>query len=266
MPRQKNTRPTNIYWLYDTRPEKVAEFGPLGEPFYCGKTINDPSHRFAVHQCDARRYPDEDHSVRINACGEHITIRVIDIVAPEHNWCASEQFWIATLHYLYPGGTNIRKGGEGAPGWIPSAAFREKARLARCARNKSPEFRAKISAALKGRIRSAEHCAAIAASKRGKPQSAEANAKRSATQSGRTRDPEAVAKTRAALLGRKRSPQECANISAGRKGISQSVPHSPEHRASISAYKKAWWANPVNREYMRLKQLGRQTSKVSVHV
>ena len=40
-------------------------------------------------------------------------------------------------------------------------------------------------------------------------------------------------KIRQALTGRKRSPEECARISAGKKGVPRSVPHSAETRKKI---------------------------------
>jgi NUMOD3 motif len=259
MPRQKNTRPTNIYWLCDMRPEEVAIFGSGGHPFYCGKTVSAPSTRLKSHRCDARRYPDDPHSKRIAACGEFIGIRVVEVVPPEENWCVRECYWISTIRALYPGGTNILAGGQGAPGWIPSAEFREKARLAQVHRNKSPEHRAKISAALTGRKFSPETRAKLSAARRGGTQSPESNAKRSATQSGRKRPPEAVAKTAAGLRGKKHPPERCAKNSAVRKGI-KTGPRSPEVCAQISARKKAWWADPVNRERASARQIGRVLS------
>lgn len=241
MPRQKNTRPTNIYWLYDTRPETVAAFGPQGRPFYCGKTVLAPSRRLDSHKWTARRYPTDPHSQRILECGDSINIRVMEIVPPESNWCVREQFWIATIRVLFPGGTNVLAGGQGAPGWIPSAAAREKARIARVQQNKSLEHRAKISAALRGRKASPETCARISAAKRGQKHSPESNAKRSATQTGRKRSPEAVAKTAAGLLGKKRPPEVCANISKGKLG-KKIRSFTAERCAAIAARKKAWWA------------------------
>ncbi len=40
-------------------------------------------------------------------------------------------------------------------------------------------------------------------------------------------------KIRQALTGRKRSPEECARISAGKRGVPRSVPHSAETRKKI---------------------------------
>lgn len=241
------------------RPEKVAKFGPGGHPFYCGKTVTSPDHRLSAHRYEARKHPNTPHSTRMAECGEHLHMRIIEVVPAENDWCARERFWIAAIRRLYPGGTNILAGGQGAPGWIPSAEFREKARIARCERNRSPEQRAKTSAALKGRKASPETCARISDAKRGLKHSPESNAKRSATQSGRTRSLEANAKTAAGLRGRKRSPEECANISAGKRGKRRG-PHSSELRAKMSAARKAWWANPINHERASTRQIGRVLS------
>lgn len=247
MPRQKNTRPTSIYWLYDSRPEMVAMFGPDGQPFYCGKTVKRPNERLKVHRWGARKYPSRPHSIRITECGEHLTMRIVEVVPTGDDWCARERFWIATIRLFYPGSTNVAAGGEGAPGWIPSAEFREKARIARIQHNKSPQHRAKISAALKGRIRTPEHCAKISAAKVGKSQSAESNAKRSATQSGRKRSLEANAKTAAGLRGKKHSPERCAKISAAKTG--KKLPQrSPEHCAKLSAAKTGKKRKPFSPE------------------
>jgi hypothetical protein len=246
MPRQKNTRPTNIYWLCDSRPEMVKMFGPGGHPFYCGKTVV-PDGRLNTHRHNARKYPDRYHSVRVTRCGEHLTMRIIDIVSAEDDWCARECFWIATIRLLYPGGTNIAKGGQGAPGWIPSIEFREKARIARVARNKSPEARAKTSAALKGRKRPPEFGAKISAAKIGTVISPEHRAKISAATRGRKRSLESNARTAAGLRGVKHSPERCAKNSALRKGIKRG-PHSLETRSKLSAAKTGKKRKPFTAE------------------
>jgi hypothetical protein len=219
----------------------VALSGPNGHPFYCGKTVASPKHRLVVHRYCARKYPNRLHSIRVAACGEHLTMRIIEVVPAENDWCARERFWIATIRLLYPGGTNIGSGGEGAPGFVHSAEFREKARLLLIQRNKSAESRARTSAALKGRTRTPEHCAAISAGKIGTKHSAESNARRSATSRGRKKSPETCAKIAAGLRGKKHSPERCAQNSALRKGVKRG-PFSPETCAKISAHKTAYWA------------------------
>lgn len=241
MPRQKNTRPTNIYWLYDSRPEMVALHGPHGHPFYCGKTVTSPNHRLAVHRCEARRNPNNPHSARIAQGGEYLTMRIIEVVPVEDDWCARERFWIATIRLLFPGGTNVTVGGQGSPGYIPTAETREKHRAFHTGRKASPETCARLSAALKGRVRTPEHCAKISAGKLGKKHTAEANAKKSLATRGLKKSPEHSAKIAASLRGVKHTPERCAKISANRKGLGCG-PRSPEYCAKVRANKKVYWA------------------------
>lgn len=220
----------------------VAVFGPKGCPFYCGKTVASPEYRLATHRWGARKYPSRPHSIRIARCGEHLTMRIIEIVPAEDDWCARERWWIYTIRLLYPGGTNIGTGGEGAPGFVHSAEFRENARIRLIKRNKSPEHRAKLSAAQKGRKRPPEVGAKIRAAALGRSVSPEHRAKLSAFFKGRKMSPEACAKISAGLRGKKHSPERCAKNSALRKGVKHGRPFSPEHRAKISAHKTAYWA------------------------
>ena len=121
MPRQRNTKPTLIYWLYDKRD---------GKPFYCGKTVKTLERRLSAH----RRTPHGKVGERVRECGEFVFARAVEVVRPDRNWVACERYWISELRRLYPGNClNVADGGTGVPGYIPSAVDRAKMRAARIA-------------------------------------------------------------------------------------------------------------------------------------
>lgn len=213
MPKQKETRPTNIYWLYDTRPETVAVFGPEGQPFYCGKTVLSANQRLCGHRGDAKRYPRRPLSVSLVKIGKPVRTQVVEIVSSENDWRVQECFWIAKLRLLNPNCVNVSAGGHGVTGAIRSA-----------------EVRAKVSASLKGRVVSAETRAKISASTKGRIVSEATRAK----MRGATRSPELRAKISAKLTGRKVSEETRAKIAAFR----ESHPMSEETRAKLSAASK----------------------------
>lgn len=150
MPRQKNTRPTNIYWLYDTRPETVAVHGPDGQPFYCDKTVRSIEQRLCGHRWDARHQLAHKTHTKIIECGEHIRTQLIEVVPLEINWVEREQFWIAQLRALNRDTTNISMGGGGAAGAIRTTEQRALLSRLRTGKKHSPETRAKIGATQQG--------------------------------------------------------------------------------------------------------------------
>lgn len=253
MPRIPNVRPTNIYWLFDMRPETLAVH-PLGWPFYCGKTVLNVAHRLSNHRHYAFTHPNRKLSEKLAECGDHVRIEAMEIVPPEISWSDRERFWIYSLRTLYPGCLNVSDGGAGAPGNVHSVETRKKISTAhkgkkfsaetvakmvawRKGRSLSPEHRAKLSAALKGRKRDAEHCAKLSAAltgKKGVKPSAETRAKRSASLKGRIISPEHRAKIAASNTGKTRSAESRAKMSASRMGKKRG-PMSDEHRAAISA-------------------------------
>lgn len=208
MPRTKNTRDTLIYWILDTRPEKMVKW-PFGEPFYCGKTVARPNTRLSGHRRNALLWPGRETSKRILECGEHLTLKIMETVPIGSDWTTREKHWIKILRFSFDA-TNIADGGSGVPGYVQSAEAIAKTRAAKIGKPRSAETRAKLSAALKGRKLSpemraqrgnvsVETRAKIRAALKGRPPSAnsysaEARAKISASKKGKPRSPETIAK------------------------------------------------------------------------
>jgi hypothetical protein len=180
MPRQKNTRPTNIYWLYDTRPEMVAKYGPEGLPFYCGKTVYSIKHRFQAHWYAVRMHPDRPVSVYLSSFGECTRAKLIETVPVGVDWVARERYWIARLRTLNPDCVNIAIGGNGSAGFVHSAEFRAKASAVHRGKITSEETKAKMRATALGRKNSPGHIAKTSAALRGKRLSPEHLVKRAA--------------------------------------------------------------------------------------
>lgn len=214
MPRHKSTKPTSIYWLYDTRPETINTGWPDGQPFYCGKTTQKPKQRLYRH----RRQPYGKAGPRIIACGEFIRIQIVEIIPSDGDWQSRESFWIYTMRLLWPDCClNLSDGGDGAPGFIHTANTRAKMSIA--ARNRSPETLAKMSAARQGMQFSLEHRTNLSIAAKN----------RTSRPKGYKRPPETIAKMRAANLGKKISPETRSKISASTIGKRKSL----EHRASL---------------------------------
>lgn len=153
MPRQKNTRPTNIYWLYDTRPETVAVFGPEGQPFYCGKTVQTIEKRLRSHRYAAPQDPLQKTYAKILECGDHLRTQLIETIPPENNWLVREQFFIAEIRRINPNATNVSAGGAGAAGAVRTPEQCAALSAARMGHKHSAATRAKIGLAQKGRKR-----------------------------------------------------------------------------------------------------------------
>lgn len=126
MPRQKNTKPTFVYWLFDMRSDKIDSIAPgWGEPFYAGKTVSDPDKRLYGHRSDAVIKPFGKVSSRIVECGDFIRIQTMEIVSADQDWCERERYWISTGQSLYPGKfVNVSAGGTGTPGIIQTPEWR----------------------------------------------------------------------------------------------------------------------------------------------
>lgn len=229
MPRIPNVRPTSIYWLFDMRPETLVKW-PVGLPFYCGKTILNPIDRFTKHRSDVRRYPVKAISQRLDACRKHVRIGIMEVVPASADWTEREKYWIYTLRTLYPDSINVTSGGQGAPGYIPSAETRAKrsaslkgkkrsaescARIGKASANRSAATLAKIGAAFKGKRLSVEHRAKVSAAGRGRKHSDETRAKMSTF--AKNRSPEIFAKISAKLKGRVFSAETLAKMSAGQR-------------------------------------------------
>lgn len=152
--------------------------------------------------------------------------------SPEH-LPAAEIFWIAEGRRLGWRLTNATDGGEGSPGYVPSASARALLSAAGKGRPHSPEHRAAISAALKGHKISDETLRKISESNTGRSMSALTKERIRAANMGnqyglgRSPSPETRAKMSAARRGRKTAPEVVARM-RGRT-------HSPETRAKIAA-------------------------------
>jgi hypothetical protein len=204
-----NTRPTSIYWLFDTRPETLIAW-PQGRPFYCGKTVSDAEFRFAEHRRDANRHPTRLVSVRIVECAECVRVQVMEIVPASGDWRRREHHWIGALRLLYPGCVNVSDGGEGTPGAVHSAAARSKMSAARRGKTFTPEHCANLAAASRNRIVSDKTRAKISAARKGRP-----------TTTGRKHSPETLAKMSAAKKGESLAPEHLARLVASRTATYQ---------------------------------------------
>lgn len=180
MARRLNTRPTLIYWLFDTRPETVAVFGPEGQPFYCGKTVEGLPRRFRSHFKDAKRWSSRKTATMVMACGkEHLRIQLMETVPVDGDWVERECWWIAECRRVNPNCTNIAKGGQGPVGYIPSDAQRDLARRLMTGNKNAKgtvytaEQRAAMSERYRGRRATAETKAKMRASHRGSPSAEE---------------------------------------------------------------------------------------------
>lgn len=249
MPRRKNTRPTIVYWLVDTRTTTIESGWPMGKPFYCGKTVR-PKLRMKEHRYAAARggHLPVHHAVR--EVGDFIEFRIMESVSAGNDWVSREKSWVSTLRLVNPNCANVVDGGSGAPGLILSESHRQKLRLASAGRPKSPSELAAIGAAHRGKIVSEETRAKLRAANLGKKASDESRAKQSAALKGRKRaisgprKPHSEAtkeKIRLKLSGTKHSIERRANIGAAVKGVKM-PPRSPEHCAKIAANKRAWHA------------------------
>lgn len=172
MPKHLIAKPTNIYWLYDMRPETVAAFGADGQPFYCGKTVYSVEKRLSQHRRAANQRPHSNVSPRVLLCGDDIRTVTIETVAATGDWIAREQFWIRTLRQVNPDCANVTDGGTGALGIVISERQREaigeanrkreitdeyRSRLSESHKNMTPETRERLSVASRNKKLSTDH-------------------------------------------------------------------------------------------------------------
>lgn len=136
---------------------------------YVGATINRLNDRLYVHLWTAKRAPDRKVCKWLNSLGIAPEIKVIEIVPPEVDWEAREQFWISHFRDINPELKNESLGGKGGSLGVI----------------KTEETRKALSRRLKGRIHSEEHCRAISEGKKGTVISAEHRAKLSRALKGR---------------------------------------------------------------------------------
>ncbi len=258
---------TNVYALLDPTTR---------EPRYIGKTVKPIKARLQGHIADARRGGPTYRAKWMRSLDRAPLIQLLAVAhGTAKDGAEAERQVIATLRASGRRLTNLTDGGDGTPGYFPSAETRAKLSASRRGRKASPEHRARISAALTGLRKSPEHVARNAAARRGAKQTPEHVARRAATRvgkkmpprtpehaakltavhigrvasletrkrmseahRGRVHSPETIEKMRQAKLGKKFSAEHCANMGAARCGI----PLTPEHRAKTSASLRAFYA------------------------
>lgn len=157
-------------------------------------------------------------------------IRVLEECAGAHALGDAERRWIA--HGRAQGWplTNLTDGGDGAPGWVPSAATRALMSVVGT-KNKTPEVRARMSASAKRRTARPEERARMAA----------------------------IAK----LASREKSPQTRARLSASLRGKAKpymaernrTMTWTPEMRAKVGAATRAA-ARRRSRPRIRINLIG----------
>lgn len=196
MPKVKNTRDTVIYWLLDTRPETMAAGWPLGEPFYCGKTVRSTAKRLVSHRSSAAHNPHGRVGARLLECGDFVRIETMEVVPPDQDWRERERHWIRLMRGSFPGAVNVSDGGDGPVGWVPNAEQRAKMSDAGRGRKHAPETRVKMSTSHSGKAKTLEARANMRAAQIGKKHSAETRAKMSTAKKGCTFGPRGPYKPR----------------------------------------------------------------------
>lgn len=235
MPRQRNTKPTLIYWLHDMRPETIAAGWPNGKPFYCGKTVEGLTRRLHGHRTKAAKKPFKILNIHILKCGKFIHATTMEVVPAAQDWCARERFWIYTQRLFWPDCClNVSDGGEGPAGLIHSEETRAKISIANRGRKLSPETRAKMSAAMLGKVH-----------EKTQKYSPETRAKMSESKKGRKLSPETRAKISAARLGTKRSLEARANMSAAQRR-SAALRASAHVATSPTSNKRSNWTSSTS--------------------
>jgi hypothetical protein len=214
MPRQKNTRPTSIYWLVDTRPETIAAGWLQGLPFYCGKTVRSVAKRLAGHRYASTRSPHGEVSPMMRECGVYVKAATMEVVPVDGDWITRECHWIAFLRRINPNCTNVADGGAGAAGWIPGPEMRAKVGAVSQSHWNDPEYRARQSAAHKGHKRTEDSIARGKEKMRLLWETPEYRERHRQSLLGRIPTPEHRAKASASNRGQKRSKEACAKNSA----------------------------------------------------
>jgi hypothetical protein len=164
--------------------------------------------------------------------GENFVSSVLEFCEPvKETLIAREQYWIDLLHPVL----NMNPSAASCLGAKRSFSPEHCAALSEAGKGKhngpfSPETRWALGAANRGRP----------AWNKGKHLSDEHCAKISAIQTGRHLSPEWKMALSVALKGRVITPEWRANISAARTGKKMG-PLSPEHRAAVSAGRKAYF-------------------------
>lgn len=236
--RKKNTRPTQIYWLVDTR---------TGLPFYCGKTVGLLERRLIGHCSRAKTHPNRLVSKRILECGEHIRIQLIETVPANIDWVERERKWIGVLRANFTDTANTSDGGEGTPGVIHTIETRRRLSESHKGVKLTPEAIAKRTAKVLGSKRSSETRAKQSESAKARWERPEYRENFSRGRAGFSQSPEARAKISAAQIGKKQHP----NQAAGLKKANTGRPKTAEERAKIGAAQRGKIVSQATRQKLR---------------
>jgi hypothetical protein len=238
MPRQKNTRPTSIYWLVDIRPETIAAGWAQGLPFYCGKSVR-PEARLREHKRASSLDSSRPVLVRIYECGESVRLDVLETIDAEGDWISREKHHIALLRRINPECTNVADGGEGIPGFIPNEQQRANIGAATRARSQCPKYRSRLSASHKGQKLSPKHREQCAAHLKRLTKTPEYLAGNAARMKSRWECPEYRAKMTAYAVGKTLDAAARKKISDSKRVLSL------ETRKKLSAAASKRWAHRV---------------------
>lgn len=158
VPRNRNIKPTFIYWLIDMRPQTISSGHSVGYPFYCGKTVKNPMARLRSHFSVARFEPLRKLSVRLTQCGrQYIRVQTMETVSCTDDWRERERHWIRLLRFSFPDNLNISDGGEGTPGVLMNAERRAAISAFHSGKVTPMETRVLMSEVQKGRRLTSEH-------------------------------------------------------------------------------------------------------------
>ena len=226
-------RAWHVYTLADPRSGAVR---------YVGWSFN-PRQRLAGHMNEAKRKISHKGRWLQQLGGARPDLEVGES-GEGPGWAAAERRWIA--HFRTSGAplTNLTDGGEGTPGFRPSAETRAKMSAARVGHRRSAESIAKTAAALRGRKQAQEHVSRLAAVRRGRVPLAAMEAARMAV-TGRKQSPEHVGRrvastaARGPRADRRLSDEQIVEIRISTKslrslavehGVGQTVIHGIKHR------------------------------------
>ncbi len=226
-------RTWHIYTLADPRNGAVR---------YVGWSFK-PTQRLCAHMSEAKRKVSHKGRWILQLGGAKPVLKIVES-GTGPGWADAERRWIAHFRAEQAPLTNLTDGGEGAPGYIPSAETRAKMSAVHRGRRNSDDAIARSAAGLRGRKQSPGHVAKLAAARRGRVPVAAIEAARKAV-TGRKQSPEHVARRVASTsahgprANRRFSDQGVLDIRASAKslralaadyGVGQTVIHGIKHR------------------------------------
>lgn len=217
---------------------------------YVGQTTKTPEQRFKRHaNCKTSLI-----GKAIRKYGrENFTVEVLEECDTPEQLNAREIFWIAELNCKAPIGYNCTDGGDGRPGFFPSAESRAKMSAAHRGKKHSAESRAKIGMSNKGKHHTAETRLKMSAAHKGK--------KHSAANKGKTLSAEHRAKMSAAHMGKHHTAESQAKMSAAHRSktsYKNLLAEMDKHPLSYTALAKLMGLSPQS---VSLRMRGKQKFK-----